>query len=217
MTQPTLTLLFDPLCGWCYAAQPGLDTLAQNLEVQWRLLPTGMFAGDGGQTMTSSKRDYFWSNDQRIEQLTGQVFSQDYYDQVLSDFSSRFDSWLPTKAWYLIAAGQSANGLDILHDIQKLRYVAGRQSTDLDAFADLAEKYGLEREGFLAALQGPTPAALSEAMDQAQQLMQAHRIGGVPALVLETATGSGIVPNQMLYQDPAQLAGAIQSAIQNNG
>ncbi|WP_283149161.1 DsbA family protein [Silvimonas soli] len=216
MTQPTLTLLFDPLCGWCYAAQPGLDALAQNLDVQWHLLPTGLFAGDGGQTMTTTKREYFWSNDQRIEQLTGQVFSQAYYDDVLSDFTSRFDSWLPTKAWYLITEQQPAAGLEVLHAIQQLRYVAGRQSADIEALADVAEKYGLERESFLISLQGPTPPALTEAISQARQLMQSHRVGGVPTLLLETASGSGIVPNHMLYHEPTQLIGAIQSALQND-
>ena len=43
----TVTYLFDPLCGWCYAAAPVLARLQATPGVQVVLAPTGLFAGAG--------------------------------------------------------------------------------------------------------------------------------------------------------------------------
>lgn len=75
MTQ-TVTYLFDPLCGWCYGAAPVLGALAQQPGIRVELLPTGLFAGDGARAMDNEFAAYAWSNDQRIERLTGQPFSE---------------------------------------------------------------------------------------------------------------------------------------------
>ncbi|MBB5189882.1 putative protein-disulfide isomerase [Silvimonas terrae] len=208
--QPVLTLLFDPLCGWCYAAHPVLEKLTTALagQVQWQMLPTGLFAGEGGQAMTAQKREYFWRNDQRIAELTGQPFTQAYYDQVLSDFSRRFDSALATKAWFLIAQALAA-----LQDIQRVRYVHGHGSDDRAALTGVAKHYGLDADAFDAALQARTPAALDAAQAEATRLMRSFGVSGVPALLLQTSQGSGIVPGGALYQAPEQLIEMIRNTI----
>ena len=71
----TVTYLFDPLCGWCYAAAPVLARLQATPGVQVVLAPTGLFAGAGARPMDAQFAAYAWSNDQRIAQLTGQPFS----------------------------------------------------------------------------------------------------------------------------------------------
>ena len=47
----TVTYLFDPLCGWCYAAAPVLARLQATPGVQVVLAPTGLFAGAGARPM----------------------------------------------------------------------------------------------------------------------------------------------------------------------
>jgi putative protein-disulfide isomerase len=213
--QPALTLLFDPLCGWCYAAHPVLEKLSAALagQVQWQLLPTGMFAGAGGQAMTAQKREYFWRNDQRIAEMTGQPFTQAYYDLVLSDFGSRFDSALATKAWFLIAQAQPAHALAALQDIQRVRYVHGHGSNDLEALVKVATQYGLDGDAFSAAMQDEAPAELAAAMNQASQMMRSFGVSGVPSLILHTPKGSGLVPGGALYQNPEQLIAMIREAL----
>lgn len=46
----TVTYLFDPLCGWCYAAAPALKFLQAQEGVEVVLAPTGLFAGTGTST-----------------------------------------------------------------------------------------------------------------------------------------------------------------------
>ena len=213
--QAALTLLFDPLCGWCYAAHPVLEKLSAALgdEVQWQLLPTGVFAGEGGQAMTEQKREYFWRNDQRIAEMTGQPFTQAYYDQVLSDFDSRFDSALATKAWFLISQAQPAQALAALHDIQRVRYVQGHGSNDLAVLTAVATQYGLDGDDFAAAMQDEAPAEFAAAITQAGQMMRSFGVSGVPSLILHTPKGSGVVPGGALYQNPEQLISMINNAL----
>lgn len=72
MPNVTVTYLFDPLCGWCYAAASALKFLQAQEGVEVVLAPSGLFAGAGARPMDAQFAAYAWSNDQRIQQLTGQ-------------------------------------------------------------------------------------------------------------------------------------------------
>lgn len=75
-----IKLFMDPLCGWCYAAAPEVKKLAETAAIE--LIPTGLFS-QAGRTVTPEFARHAWSNDQRIAQLTGQVFSDSYRDNLL--------------------------------------------------------------------------------------------------------------------------------------
>ncbi|WP_373819139.1 hypothetical protein [Glaesserella sp.] len=80
--------LFDPLCGWCYGASATLQKLNEIYPLT--LTPTGLFY-QSGRKMDADFARYAWGNDQRIEKLTGQPFSQAYLENVLQgegDFDS---------------------------------------------------------------------------------------------------------------------------------
>ncbi|MEO8806772.1 MAG: hypothetical protein ABI433_11870 [Burkholderiaceae bacterium] len=71
----TVTYLFDPLCGWCYGASPAVQRLGKLNDIRLELAPTGLFSGRGGRPMDASFTAYAWSNDERIEKLTDQLFT----------------------------------------------------------------------------------------------------------------------------------------------
>lgn len=100
MTAPSITViyLFDPLCGWCYAAAPALKYLQGVEGIHVALAPTGLFAGAGARPMDAQFAAYAWANDQRIQQLTGQLFTQAYRDHILGAANRRFDSGPATLA-----------------------------------------------------------------------------------------------------------------------
>lgn len=197
-----LTLLFDPLCGWCYGAHPALAAVDAALAPAWTLLPTGLFAQP--QSMTAQKAAYFWQNDQRIAELTGQVFSPAYREQVLADLATPFDSTLATQAWLHIVAAQPSAGLQALHRIQALRYMDGEAYTPA-SLSRVAATLGLDALAFQQALQGGWPAQAEALLGQARQLMHRHGLNGVPSLLCQGRP----VPSQLLYQ-PAQLVDYLQ-------
>lgn len=102
----TLTYLFDPLCGWCYGASPALASIIESTGVGLELLPTGLFAGHGARPMDMSLASHAWTNDQHIEELTGQIFSLTYRDQVLCNLHQPMDSTAATLALTAVAQTQ---------------------------------------------------------------------------------------------------------------
>jgi putative protein-disulfide isomerase len=48
-----LTLVYDPLCGWCYGAVPTIRRLAQEPALSIELVPAGLFAGPGARATSS--------------------------------------------------------------------------------------------------------------------------------------------------------------------
>ena len=122
-----ITYLFDPFCGWCYGAAPQIARLRESLgDDRVQGLPVGLFAGDYARPMDGEFRDYAWSNDQRIASMTGQQFSQAYFDKVLSDFETPLDSGPPTRAFAVADLLHKGSGLALLDRMQRARFVEGR-------------------------------------------------------------------------------------------
>lgn len=94
----TLHFLFDPLCGWCYGATPAVSGLLATPGIVVKLLPTGLFSGEGARPIDDAFAKFAWSNDQRIEHLTGQSFTERYRRRVLGDRQQIFDSGPATVA-----------------------------------------------------------------------------------------------------------------------
>lgn len=212
MSRSELWFVFDPLCGWCYAAHPTLAALeAEGLGL--RFLPSGLFAGANARPMTASFRDHAWGHDQQIRRLTGQVFSEQYYHQVLSDFSRPLDSAAATLAFQVLHRAAPTRGVELLHRIQALRYVDGSDITRLDTLAALAPAFGLGQADFLAACApGGAEAAELEVLTVAvRQLMERLHLQGVPNLIQHSPLGNRVVPSGLLYRGGAELAGWLRA------
>src|SRR5687767_4174672 len=93
-----VTVLYDPLCGWCYGAMPVFRRLAGDARIRLELAPTGLFSGEGARPMDAGFAEYAWANDQSIKQLTGQRFSKRYRENVLGAPDTKLDSGPATMA-----------------------------------------------------------------------------------------------------------------------
>ena len=190
-TTPTVsvTYLFDPLCGWCYAAAPALKFLQAQEGVDLALAPTGLFAGAGARPMDAQFAAYAWANDQRIQQLTGQPFTQAYRDQILGAANGRFDSGPATLALTAVAQTAPERELDALHALQHARYVEGRDNADPAVIAEVLRAMGLPEAAALAlAPDNALQRATAERTATAQATLRAVGARGVPRLVV---TGQG--------------------------
>lgn len=211
---PELWFVFDPLCGWCYAAHPVLRTLQAELGWAMRFLPAGLFAGEGARPLNATFRDYAWGHDQRIQQLTGQVFSEIYYRQVLSDFSKPLDSGSATLAFYLLSRSSPGREVELLHRIQTLRYVDGQDVTSPDILATLAPEFGMDMSRFLAAFAADSAERADAHADIAatRHLMQRLNLRGVPDLLLHQNGRLDVLPSNALYSNGQELVKALRQA-----
>ena len=208
----TLHYLFDPLCGWCYGAGATVAQLAAMPGVAVRLMPSGLFSGEGARPMTDDFATYAWSNDQRIERLTGQMFTQQYRSDVLGDPRQMFDSGPATVALTAVALTAPQSELEALKAIQRARYVDGRDVTLLDTLVAVLKTLGLdEAAGRLASADAELLDANRARIAQAQALLQQFGARGVPTFILEHNGQLRLLPSGTVFSNPQgfaeQLAG----------
>ncbi|MEO8121306.1 MAG: DsbA family protein [Rhodoferax sp.] len=208
----TVTYLFDPLCGWCYGASPMVQKLGQQSAFTLELAPTGLFSG-GGRTMDAAFADYAWSNDVRIEKLTGQRFTEDYRKNVLGRHGSRFDSATATLALTAVSLTEPQRELETLKVLQEARYVHGLDTCNVAVVEKLLRDLGLTAAAdSLATADAELLAANSARIEKAQGLMQTFGAQGVPAIVITDVKGSRLLRGNALYGSFDSLISQITAA-----
>lgn len=210
-----LQYFFDPLCGWCYASAPALSGLATNFPGQLRMMPSGlMFDG----RPVSSIADHAWRNDQRIQSLTGQPFSERYHRNVLLAPEGVFTSAPATLA--LQGLGELDARLEpaFLHAVQIARYVdghdTGREEEVAKVAVAVAGDYGftLTLDGFANKLRNDAELRerTLERMKAVQARMEELDIRGVPQLVAVINGKPTALNGEVLYQGPKRLLAALE-------
>jgi putative protein-disulfide isomerase len=209
-----LLYLFDPLCGWCYAAAPAVAAMAEEYGQAFEFMPSGLFAGSGARPLDEAMATHAWTNDQRIARMTGQPFSGLYRDNVLARRDRPFDSGTLTLAMTALRAVDPSLEAQFLHRAQTARYVEGRDTTDpvilaeiasglTNAVTDLADRLVSDRD---------LAAATGNRIAEARRLQSRIGVTGVPALVVRTAAGDRLVHGTALYGGREAVLPAIEAA-----
>lgn len=212
MSNSDVTYLFDPLCGWCYGATPMLDRLSAS-GVRVELLPTGLFSGSGARPMDEGFAAHAWANDQRIERLTGQKFTQAYQHNVLNIRGTLLDSHAATLG--ISAAGQEdpSRRLTALKAIQRARYVDGRDIVTVEGVAGVLADSGMADAA--AMLKKPTEILLtahSELVSRGRALFQRLHANGVPSLAIIRNDAPKLIGSNALFGSFDNLLAHIAAA-----
>ena len=208
-----VTYLFDPLCGWCYGASPTVQRLGGRDDIRLELAPAGLFSGRGARAMDATFAAYAWSNDERIQKLTGQRFTEAYRTQLLNKPGSRFDSTAATLALTAVATTAPEHELATLKVLQEARYVHAVDTSAVPAVAQLLRDAGLSAAAErLVAADTALVAANLERIRKAQALMQTFGAQGVPAMVVTDGRGSRLLRGDVLYGGFASLVNQLVAA-----
>ncbi|GAB2459562.1 disulfide reductase DsbM [Comamonas humi] len=214
MTSNTLHYIYDPLCGWCYAAAPLVAAVQQLPGLRIALHGGGMMTGERRRRITPDWRGYVLPHDRRIAQMTDQVFGPGYTDGLLSDTTAWLDSAPPTTA--ILAAEQLAGqGLAMLQRLQKAHYVQGRRIADLPVLQSLAAELGLPEAGFAQAYAQLEGAPTEAHFVQSRRLLEMAGGQGFPTLALQTAPDAPLQPIDLSgwLGKPEAFAAALASAL----
>jgi putative protein-disulfide isomerase len=212
MGDATVTYLFDPLCGWCYGATPMLDRLTTS-GIALDLLPTGLFSGTGARPLDAGFAAHAWANDQRIERLSSQRFTQAYLDNVLGVRGTLLDSGAATLG--IVAAGldDPRRRLDALKAIQHARYVDGRDIVTVNSVAEVLAEAGMADAGEM--LKAPTDELLAAHRDlvgRGRTLFQRLHANGVPSLAVIRNETPRLIGSNALFGSYDNLVAHIQAA-----
>ncbi|MDX8479703.1 DsbA family protein [Mesorhizobium sp. VK24D] len=212
MTNATVTYLFDPLCGWCYGATPMLDRLAAG-GVELDLLPTGLFSGAGARPLDAGFAAHAWANDQRIERLSGQVFSQAYLDNVLNVRGTLLDSGAATLGISAAGLEDPRRRLPALKAIQHARYVDGRDIVTPSGVAAVLADAGMADAARLVL--APTDDLLGADRDlvgRGRALFQRLNANGVPSLAVIRNDAARLIGSNALFGSYDNLVAHLQAA-----
>jgi len=186
----TLHYIFDPMCGWCYAAAPLVDAARSVPGLKVEFHGGGMMTGANRRAITPQWRDYVMPHDHRIAELTGQPFGEAYFEGLLRDTGAVMDSEPPTIAILAAEALRAGGGLDMVHRLQRAHYVEGRRVADVDVLTALAAELGLDGEAFASAFARLSGEATARHIAESRQRLQRAGGQGFPTFVLAQADGS---------------------------
>jgi putative protein-disulfide isomerase len=205
-----LHYIYDPLCGWCYGAEP-LAWAASEVDG----LPLEMHAGGLWPQPTSlpePTRRYIQQADARVAKISGQPYGEPYLHGLLLDPAMVLESRPPTAAILAAQSLDSAKGLAMLRGIQHAHYERGLHVVDPAVLVRIAGELGLDSEKFTAAMRA---APVDEHIRQSQQLMRRLGAQGFPFFALQIGDDWYPVPHGRFASSPAEfrewLAGQMQA------
>ena len=202
----TLHYVYDPLCGWCYAAEP-LVAAAVAAGVPVVLHGGGLW--DPAVHATDAKRRMMRETDAHISRLTGQRFGPGYLDGLLVDPQSLWWS-RPTIAAVLAADALSpGRGVDMIGAVQRAHYRDGRRVVEDEVLVDCARAIGLDPQRFRDALeQTPVDAHVADT----RALMRRHGLGGFPSFLVGHGGALARLPHEGCYGQPDAFVAAVREA-----
>ncbi|MEJ8811294.1 DsbA family protein [Variovorax ureilyticus] len=183
--QPTLHYIFDPLCGWCYAAAPLVDATRRISGLKVELHGGGMMTGPNRRPITPEWRSYVMPHDRRIAELSGQPFGAAYFDGLLNDEGAMLDSVPPLTA-VLAAQAVADRGADMLSRVQRAHYVEGRRIAERPVLDGLAADIGLAPSTFATAFDELTGESTQRHIAHSRQWLARAGGRGFPTFALET-------------------------------
>jgi putative protein-disulfide isomerase len=209
MSGTKLRYIFDPLCGWCYAASPLIRAAEGMAGLAITLHGGGLMTGPNRRPVTPGLRDDILQHDRRIAALTGLPFAPAYSEGLLGDGTVVLDSEPPIAA--ILAAGD--RGLDLLARLQTAHYVEGLRISDPKTLADLAASIGLETKSFLAAFERSSGQTCQRHIEQSRRLLDQAGGNGFPTFALETGAGLELLNHAAFYGKPQMWAGHLESKL----
>jgi putative protein-disulfide isomerase len=203
MADVILHYIHDPLCGWCYAAEPMVRAAA---DAGVSLVLHGGALWDPATRSDAAKRSYIRASDQRIATLTGQVFGAAYLDGLLANPETVWWS-RPTIAAVLAAeALDTRSGLAMISAIQHAHYVDGLRVVDTDVLVAAAIAIGLDGQRFADLVDA---APVDRHIAETRTLMQGWSLRGYPSFLIEQRGALARISHEEFYGRPEAFAAAI--------
>ncbi|MTB67494.1 DsbA family protein [Providencia sp. wls1943] len=210
MNTITLHYIYDPYCGWCYAAAPLIAIAANHPNIHLELHGGGMLAGNARLHLDDQFRQYILQSDKRIAAMTGQVFGDDYI-AMLHQPNVVMDSTPPQTA--ILAATKQGKGVEMLKALQKAHYISGRQIKQPEVLAEVAQEIGLNIEQFQKDYAQCAQTETDAHIAQSKQLLGQSGASGFPTLLIEQQGKWLRVPLQNYLGDPAKWQQFLDSLV----
>ncbi|HUF73771.1 MAG TPA: DsbA family protein [Gammaproteobacteria bacterium] len=197
----TLHYIHDPLCGWCYAAEPLVKAAAEVPGLALKLHGGGLWPEPT--RLPEDMRNYIRDADERAAKLSGQPYGEAYLSGLLLDPTLTLESRPTTAAVLAVESIDPSKGLAMLTGIQHAHWEHGLKVVEREVLRRIAGEIGLDRAAFETALDAVDADAH---IASTRRIMQQIGAGGFPAFVLEIDGQWSAVPNRQFASDPRGFA-----------
>src|SRR5687767_15868655 len=206
-----LHYIYDPLCGWCYGAEPLVWAASKVDGLALRMHAGGLWPQPT--RLPDHTRRYIAQADARVGQISGQPYGELYLNGLL------FDPELVLESRPVIAAVLAAQSLDpsqalpMLRGIQHAHYERGEHVVRDATLKKVAAEVGLDATAFEQALQ---KVAVDEHIASSQELMNNVGAQGFPTFVLQIGDEWFAVPHGRFASTPGKFAEWLDSQLRAN-
>lgn len=208
-----LHYIYDPLCGWCYAAESLIEAAASIKNLQIVLHGGGLFSE--AMHLPAAKRDHIRLADARIGQMSGQMFGDAYLNGLLADPATVYDSRPPIAAMLAVQSLRSGSGLAMLKALQHAHYRDGRRIVEPAVLTELAVSIGMEHKAFMRAYGNFAGASTDRHIGESRRLMQHVGAHGFPAFCIENEKGYAVARHDACYGEASLFRSMLESRIQH--
>ncbi|OAT24687.1 DsbA family protein [Proteus myxofaciens] len=197
--QKTLHYVYDPLCGWCYGIAPLIDIVNHDSSCPIKLHGGGLFTP--ARTVTGGQlwKDHVTPIDERISQLSGQLFSRQYQEN-LGNTEMTLNSLLPISA-IIVAEELENRGVELLKALQIAYYQDGLNISDKQMLLFIAHKLGFDITLFSSLFKQVNETQVAQHLQQTQQLMSQVNGRGFPTLFIEENQTYHLIPIEKYIGD----------------
>ncbi|MBN8923393.1 MAG: hypothetical protein BGP10_01585 [Rhodanobacter sp. 68-29] len=213
MSVATLHYIHDPLCGWCYAAQPLVGAVLAQLggRLALRLHGGGLFGEP--RRVDDALAQHIMHSDERIAQLSGQPFGEAYRQGLLAQDGTVLYSLPPIAAVLAAESLDAAMAYPMLAAIQNAHYQRGLRVAEPAVLGELAEEIGLDGVHFALAWARADGHAVFEHVQASRRLLDEAGGQGFPTLLLETAGRRVLLPHHHYYGKPDAFVQALSAQL----
>jgi len=147
----TLIYCYDAYCGWCYGFSEVMKKISSEYKgrLKFEVLSGGMVLPEEPVAISATAK-YIEDSYQRVEELTGIKFGEDYLWHIKHpDASDWFPhSEKPAIALCIFKEYYPGQQVSFATDLQHALHFEGRDLTDDEAYRLLLDKYNIDDEAF---------------------------------------------------------------------
>lgn len=196
-----LHYIYDPLCGWCYGAEPLVWAAAKVDGLALRMHAGGLWPQPT--RLPDQTRRYIAQADARVAQMSGQPYGEPYLNGLLFDPELVLES-RPVVAAVLAAQSiDSSQALPMLRGIQHAHYERGLHVVREATLKQVAAEVGIDAEAFERALE---TVPVDEHIAASRELMNNVGAQGFPTFVLQIGDVWLAVPHSRFAATPGKFA-----------
>ena len=206
MTQPRILWYFaDPMCSWCWGFAPVISAIrdAYADRVKIALMLGGLRPGTT-EPMTQKLRAEILQHWHEVHRMTGQPFA---FEGAMPE-GFVYDTEPPSRAVIAVGDIDPEAVFPYFKSVQEAFYARGRNVTQADVLADLAEQHNMDRRLFLDRFHA----------DDIRQKTRAHfqiarqsGVRGFPTVILQNGTTGTLLTHG--YRPFAELQPAIEQRL----